>query len=237
MNDQFEYDLALSFAGEDRQVAERLANILVQDGVRVFYDAYEQSVLWGKDLYQHLQHVYMDMARYCLIFVSSAYAAKVWTKHELKQAQARAIRERHEYILPVRIDDTEIPGLNATIGYIDLRQHAIEDLRYLVLQKLFGNDLDEDDLDELTWEGELIEFRGMEVASFWPKKLAREQARTSYVVRIPRIRYGDETRGGSSKKPCHDCAAVRGEYHSEGCDWEECPVCHGQAFGCKCILG
>jgi hypothetical protein len=38
-HNRFDYDLALSFAGEDRPVAERLAALLVQDNVRVFYDA------------------------------------------------------------------------------------------------------------------------------------------------------------------------------------------------------
>ena len=39
--DRFEYDISLSFAGENRAVAEHLAQLLVHDGVRVFYDAYE----------------------------------------------------------------------------------------------------------------------------------------------------------------------------------------------------
>jgi len=85
--EEFDYEIAFSFAGEDRTVVEELAKRLDDKGVR---DAYEKSMLWGKDLYQHLQVVYRDRARYCIIFVSAAYARKVWTRHELKQAQARA---------------------------------------------------------------------------------------------------------------------------------------------------
>src|ERR1700730_12074365 len=44
--DRHEFDVALSFAGEDRQVAESLANDLVEFGVRVFYDRHEQASLW-----------------------------------------------------------------------------------------------------------------------------------------------------------------------------------------------
>ena len=112
-----------------------LAQLLVQDGVRVFYDDYETSALWGKDLYQHLQAIYRDKAQYCIIFVSLAYGRKLWTKHELRQAQARAFRENQEYILPVRLDDSEIPGLSATTGYIDLREHTVEELRRVVVEK------------------------------------------------------------------------------------------------------
>ena len=236
-SDNFDYDIALSFAGEDRSLVEELAEKLKHDGVRVFYDAYEKAALWGKDLYQHLQIVYRDRARYCIIFVSAAYASKVWTRHELKQAQSRAFKEHSEYILPLRLDDTEIPGLNATTGYIDLRENELEEVRKVVLQKLFGDDVKDEDLPELTWQGELIDFRGCKVASFWPAKLARAQAQTTYTFEIPRIRYGDELQEWLAKGvPCHDCGAIKGEYHVDGCDVEECPVCRGQKLSCDCVM-
>lgn len=138
MADVFQYDVAPSFAGEDRTIAEALAQALVATGIRVFYDGYEQATLWGKDLYQHLQTVYRDTAHYCVLFISAAYARKLWTRHELQQAQARAFRERQEYILPLRLDDTELPGLNATVGYLDLRTMDIAAVVQLLLEKLSG---------------------------------------------------------------------------------------------------
>ncbi len=234
---EYEFDVALSFAGEDRAVAEQLAELLDADGVRVFYDRYEESQLWGKDLYQHLQTVYRDRAKYCIIFASQAYSRKLWTRHELRQAQARAFRENQEYILPVRLDDTEIPGLNATIGYIDLRTHDIASVEKLVVRKLFGSDADELDPQELTWRGELTDFRGMQVASFWPKKVQQAQEKHTYLVEVPRVRYGDETYDwGADRAPCHDCGVIKGEYHVPRCDVEECPVCGKQAITCGCIV-
>src|ERR1035437_6451672 len=53
---QKEFDIALSFAGEDREVVDVLAALLKERGVRVFYDKYEQAQLWGTDLYQHLRY-------------------------------------------------------------------------------------------------------------------------------------------------------------------------------------
>jgi hypothetical protein len=117
MADTLEFDIALSFAGEDRSWAEKLATLLKAQGVRVFYDEFFRSTLWGKNLYQHLQEIYKEKARYCIVFVSEAYLRKSWTKHELEQAQARSFNEDREYILPLRLDDTVLPGVNVTIGY------------------------------------------------------------------------------------------------------------------------
>lgn len=235
--DAFDYDIAFSFAGEDRDIVQQLVYELLQNNIRVFYDADEKANLWGKDLYQYFQEIYRDRARYCVIFVSEAYSRRIWSQHELKQAQARDIIEHREYILPVRLDDTEVPGLNATTGYVDLRQHSIQDLRDLILLKVYGPGAKDEDLAELTWKGDVVEYRGMEVASFWPEKLAKAQNKKTYVVEVPRIRYGDESWDWHAEDtPCHDCAAVKGEFHDPGCDVEECPVCHGQAMGCSCIL-
>ena len=48
----FRYDVAISFAGPDRALAEELARYLASRGVRVFYDRYEEAALWGKNLIQ-----------------------------------------------------------------------------------------------------------------------------------------------------------------------------------------
>src|SRR3954471_22141762 len=49
-SDRFSYDVAFSFAGEDRDYVERVAKA-VEGKVRLFYDRHEQTDLWGKNLY------------------------------------------------------------------------------------------------------------------------------------------------------------------------------------------
>lgn len=132
----FEFDIALSFAGENRAYVADVAERLRSQGIRVFYDQYEQATLWGKNLYDRLDYVYRRAARYCILFISEPYANKVWTNHERQSAQARALEENREYVLPVRFDDTEIPGLRSTIGYIDARHTTPDHLVLLILQKL-----------------------------------------------------------------------------------------------------
>jgi predicted aspartyl protease len=133
----YEFDVALSFAGEQRSDVERVADYLKNAGLRVFYDAHEKASLWGKDLYVHLSDVYQNRARYCIIFASREYADKSWTGHERQNAQARALREKgNEYILPVRFDDTEVPGLPRTVGYLDFRLEGPEGISEAFIQKL-----------------------------------------------------------------------------------------------------
>jgi hypothetical protein len=132
----FEFDIALSFAGENRAYVADVAERLRSRDIRVFYDQYEQATLWGKDLYDRLDYVYRRAARYCILFISKHYADKVWTNHERQSAQARALDENREYVLPVRFDDTEIPGLHSTVGYIDARHTTPDQLVQLILQKL-----------------------------------------------------------------------------------------------------
>lgn len=117
---------------------KQVADALIDRGVRVFYDEYEKAQLWGKDLYTHLDWIYRDSARFCILFTSAHYAKKVWTNHERRSAQTRAFVENEEYILPARLDDTEIPGILATTGYIDLRNVSPAELALIVSAKLYG---------------------------------------------------------------------------------------------------
>lgn len=50
MREDARYDVALSFAGEERPYVEAVADALRNAGVKVFYDDYEKVTLWGKDL-------------------------------------------------------------------------------------------------------------------------------------------------------------------------------------------
>lgn len=136
MTPVYEYDAALSFAGEDRDYVEQVAIILKGNGVKVFYDKFEEANLWGKDLFTYLNDIYKKRARFTIMFISNNYKEKLWTTHERKSMQERAFKESKEYILPVRFDDTEIPGLQETLGYIDLNKKSPSELVDTVLEKL-----------------------------------------------------------------------------------------------------
>lgn len=133
---QREYDVALSFAGEDRGYVEQVAEQLVQLEVTVFYDRFEQVKLWGKDLAEHLGAVNSKAAHFVVIFGSRAYADKAWPNHEKQFALSRHLQGDQGRILPVRIDDTDIPGIPGTIAYLDARVLTPSKLAELIRQKV-----------------------------------------------------------------------------------------------------
>jgi hypothetical protein len=132
----FEYDVCLSFAGEDRAYVEMIARGLQAAGMRVFYDADEPGELLGKELTEHFHHIYREASRYCVMFISASYAAKPWARLERRSALERALEEEGEYILPLRFDDTELPGLRSTIGYLDLHAFSPDAVIDLLVEKL-----------------------------------------------------------------------------------------------------
>jgi len=48
------FDVAISFAGEDRGIANQLAQLLKASGLLIFYDDDERSQLLGKNLFEYL---------------------------------------------------------------------------------------------------------------------------------------------------------------------------------------
>ncbi len=117
------FDVAISFAGPERQFAEQLAGKVRDAGFSVFYDNFYPEHLWGKNLMVFFDEIYRKRSRYCVMIISGEYAARKWTIHEARSAQARALEEKgQEYILPVKADDTELVGLLPTIGYVPMTE-------------------------------------------------------------------------------------------------------------------
>jgi hypothetical protein len=130
------YDVAISYAGEDQVFAKALAEILQNRGIKVFFDKYEKATLWGKNLYDYLSDLYQHKAQYCVMFLSQHYADKVWTNLERQAAQSRAFKEHEEYILPVRLDNTDTPGILPTIDYLRWPPETAETIADAIENKL-----------------------------------------------------------------------------------------------------
>jgi hypothetical protein len=122
---EYEFDVAVSFAGENRDYVSEVVEA-IKDEVKVFYDEDYEVEAWGEDGIEYFTNVYMNRARYVLMFVSRPYDEKMWTKIERRSALARAAAQRSAYILPIQLDDTQLDGLLPSVIYLDSRRLGID---------------------------------------------------------------------------------------------------------------
>jgi len=137
------YHIAFSFADAQREIARQLATGVRDAGYDVFFDEFEKARLWGVDLSVALDDVYRKQSDFCLVIVSKEYLEREWTRHELRSAIARAVKEKgDEYILPVQVDAVELPGLVPTIGYVQFPAHDADQIVALLVEKLEARGID-----------------------------------------------------------------------------------------------
>ena len=83
------YDFALSFAGEDRNLAEKINELLLEREISVFYDKNEQHRILTSNVEDYLAPIYNTEAEYVIVFLSPEYPKKIWTKFESEQFKQR----------------------------------------------------------------------------------------------------------------------------------------------------
>ena len=130
------YKVALSFAGEQRIYVEKVAQYLQKRSVAVFYDGFEEVQLWGRSGTEAFHEAFAQQSAYVVMFISKAYVEKSWTRHERRSALSRMVHEQGEYILPVRFDDTPVPGLPEDVIYKRASEHTPAQLAVMIAEKL-----------------------------------------------------------------------------------------------------
>jgi hypothetical protein len=101
------YDFALSFAGENRAIAELLYQALRDAEMEVFYDKEEQSRILAQDVENYLAPIYRSEARFVIPLLSAEFPKKIWTKFESDQFKSRFGTNS---VIPIWFSDAP-PGL------------------------------------------------------------------------------------------------------------------------------
>lgn len=125
------FDVAFSYASEQQDYVQKLAKLLKNKGLSVFFDQFYTTALWGKNLYDQLDEIYRKCAKLSVLFISEEYATKRWSDHERRSAQARAFEKNQDTVVIVRFDDTEIPGVMPTHSCLrtaDLSMHELVEI-------------------------------------------------------------------------------------------------------------
>ena len=133
---QRRWDVALSFAGAQRDYAGQVAQALKARGVRCFYDADEQARLWGTHLAEELPQIYARESAAVVVFLSADYAGQDWMRIDRRAAFSQAMAEAGVHVLPARFDDSELPGLLPDVAAVDLRRYTPQQFADLVVAKL-----------------------------------------------------------------------------------------------------
>ena len=76
------YDVAVSYASEQRPYVERFVARLQSQKMRVYYDRNAQAKMVGKILDQELHRIYLQESNCCILFLSNAYVEKPVTRYE-----------------------------------------------------------------------------------------------------------------------------------------------------------
>ena len=83
------YDFALSFAGENRDLAQSLATELSNREISIFYDRNEQHRILANDVEEYLAPIYRSESRFVIALLSRDYPKKIWTKFESEHFKQR----------------------------------------------------------------------------------------------------------------------------------------------------
>ena len=134
------YHVALSFAQPQRDYARRLKDILSSKRIRVFYDEDERDVLLGGNLPEIFQRIYTQESHFVIMLISNEYVERNFPNLKRQYAIDRFL-EQGEHILPIRFDDTEVPGLPNSIGYLCGDKVSINEIACSIEKKLLREGL------------------------------------------------------------------------------------------------
>ena len=143
----YEYDVALSFAGEHRDYVKKVAENLKSMGIKVFYDEDKIVDNWGQSGIEVFSNVYSHQSRYVVMFTSKEYVEKFWTKIELSAALNRMFKANEVCILPVRLDNTPVPSLPADILFLRANEYTPAQLSAAIASKLGDSRSEKNDSD------------------------------------------------------------------------------------------
>ncbi len=108
----------ISYSHQDNEFASELASQLVKHKARVWIDQWEIHV--GDSLIDRIKKA-IQGASALLVILSSAFVESEWCKKELNSGIIRELEERRVIVLPVLVEDCDIPMFLKEKMYADFR--------------------------------------------------------------------------------------------------------------------
>ncbi|MEO9477109.1 MAG: TIR domain-containing protein [Cyclobacteriaceae bacterium] len=105
---EYKFDIAISFAGENRKLAEYISSFLRIFDFEVFYDELYEANYLGSSWSDRFEEVFNRESRYVLCLLDANHKNKIWPTFERECFQERV---REQSVIPVFLDDTKFSGI------------------------------------------------------------------------------------------------------------------------------
>lgn len=146
-----EYDLAFSFASEDREYVEEVKRQCDKLELATYYDKDRKIDQWGKSFIGEQRKVYSGYkTKHFVPFISQYYFSKPIPTDEFKSALYESLK-RTRYILPIKLDDSDVSVeyLHKDIQYLKKSEYTPEQLAQALKQIVEESNAVAKDVDKL----------------------------------------------------------------------------------------
>lgn len=114
----FEFDFAISFAGENRKLAKTIADLLEVIDCTVFYDEYYETNYLGTAWNKQFKEIFGTNSRYVICLLDKNHSEKIWPTFERDIFTPRV---PDAAVIPIYLDDTTFAGIPHDIVGINFK--------------------------------------------------------------------------------------------------------------------
>lgn len=120
----FDWDFAISFAGENRALAKAIADLLEVMDCTVFFDEYYETNYLGTAWAKQFAEIFGVNSRYVVCLLDEHHARKIWPTFE---RDCFTPRVDENAVIPIYLDDTLFAGIPKDIVGIDFKGYDPSD--------------------------------------------------------------------------------------------------------------
>lgn len=117
----YDFDYAISFAGENRDLAREITDQLISLDCSVFYDEYFEANYLGKAWHKSFNDIFSTSARFVVCLLDKNHIEKIWPTFE---RECFSPRVADEAVIPIYLDETPVLGIPKDIVGIRFIQDA-----------------------------------------------------------------------------------------------------------------
>ncbi len=119
----YRYDVAISFAGENRDLARTFAEKIELFDASVFFDELYEPNLLGRALTKQFTNIFNEESRFVLCLLDKHHLEKIWPTFERETFRTRVSEEA---VIPVYLDSTIFLGIPVDLYGFDMKTTPTE---------------------------------------------------------------------------------------------------------------